>query len=91
MTDPSYFAESALGIELHPGQKKWLTNSSRPENILVTGNRWGKSFISAVKAVHHAIFRPRPLIYDRAGRYRIVTASITQDQAGIVFSQVVRL
>jgi hypothetical protein len=31
------------------------------------------------------------LIYDRSGRYRIVTASITQDQAGIVFSQIVRL
>ena len=28
--------------------------------------------------------------YDKSGRYRIVTASITQDQANIIFNQVVR-
>jgi len=76
---------------LHPGQLKWLKNSITPENLLVTGNRWGKSFVSAVKIVHHAIYRPRPLRYDTSGRYRVVTASITQDQANIIFDEVVRL
>ncbi len=74
----------------HPGQAKWLTNSNRRQNLLVTGNRWGKSFVCAVKILHHAIYRVRKLSFDR-GKYRIVTASITQDQADIVFNQVVRL
>jgi hypothetical protein len=57
----------------------------------VTGNRWGKSFASAVKLVHHAIYRPNPLKYDRAGRYRAVVASITQDQANLVFNEAMRM
>ncbi|MBU8934033.1 MAG: terminase family protein [candidate division Zixibacteria bacterium] len=91
MSDPSYFAEAVLGIKLHPGQKSWLGGSGERENTLVTGNRWGKSFVSAIKVLHHAIYRPRPLKYDHSGRYRICTASITQDQASIIFDQVVRL
>ena len=89
--DPSYFAEVVLGINLHDGQKEWLENSCCRENILATGNRWGKSFAAAVKVVHHALYRPRKLKFDTSGRYRIVTASITQEQAYIVFNQVVRL
>ncbi|HWR81784.1 MAG TPA: terminase family protein [Candidatus Deferrimicrobium sp.] len=91
LTDPLYFAETVLGVNLHEGQRTWLANSRRRENILATGNRWGKSFASAVKIVHHALYRPRPLSYDRSGRYRIVTASITQEQANIIFNEAVRL
>ena len=91
LDSPASFAEEILGLQLHDGQRRWLQNSHRPENLLVTGNRWGKSFVSAVKVIHHALYRPRPLKYDRSGRYRIVTASITQDQAGIVFDQALRL
>jgi len=57
----------------------------------VTGNRWGKSFASAVKLLWNAVYRIRPLKYDRSGRYRAVVASITQNQANIVFGQAVRL
>lgn len=68
-----------------------MQNSSRPENLLVTGNRWGKSFASAIKIIHHAIFRIRDIKFDFAGRYRIVTASITLDQARIIFDTVLRI
>ena len=68
----------------------WLTNSVHSENVLVTGNRWGKSFASAVKLVHHAVYQPRPLYYDRAP-YRLLTASITQEQANIIFRRAVRI
>ncbi|MEA2030617.1 MAG: terminase family protein [candidate division Zixibacteria bacterium] len=88
--DPAYFASAVLGIKLHTGQKQWLQGSSEHENALVTGNRWGKSFVSAVKIVHHALYRPRQLKFDACGRYRIITASITQDQANIIFDQAVR-
>jgi len=90
MIDPVYFAAAALNVRLHPGQERWLGNSHLPENILVTGNRWGKSFVCAVKIIHHALFRPRPLRFDRCGRYRVVTASISQEQANIVFNHVKR-
>jgi len=78
-------------VNLHPGQKEWLNNSWKKENVLVTGNRWGKSFVSAVKILHRAIYRIRKLQYDRSSKYRIVTTSITQDQANIIFNQAVRL
>lgn len=78
-------------MQLHPGQQTWLANSRQRENVLVTGNRWGKSFASAVKLIHHAIYRPRLLKYDICGRYRAVVASITQDQANLVFNEAVCL
>ncbi len=91
LQDPVVFARDFLGVELHPGQKRWLAGSTARENVLVTGNRWGKSFATAVKLLYHAIYQPRDLQYDRCGRYRAVVASITQDQANLVFHQVVRL
>lgn len=91
MLEPEYFAQRHLGLELHSGQVNWLRNSTRRENLLVTGNRWGKSFASAVKLIWSALYRIRPLKYDRTGRYRAVVASITQNQANIVFGQAVRL
>lgn len=78
-------------MTLHAGQQRWLSGSTERENVLVTGNRWGKSFVSAVKLLHHAIYRPRDRRFDRSGRYRAVTASITQDQANIIFDTAVRL
>ena len=56
----------------------------------MTGNRWGKSFVSAVKLLHHAVYQPRPLKYDNAP-YRLLTASITQEQANIIFRRAVRM
>ncbi len=91
LRDVAYFADTVLGVRLHPGQARWLEKSYRRENLLATGNRWGKSFACAVKIVHHLLYRPRHLKYDHCARYRIVTASITQEQANIVFNQAVRL
>lgn len=91
LEDPAFFARFFLGVELHPGQRRWLEKSIARENVLVTGNRWGKSFVSAVKLLRNAVYRVRPLQYDGGGRYRAVVASITQDQANLVFHQVVRL
>jgi hypothetical protein len=89
--DPAHFAREVLGQRLHPGQAAWLTNSRCRENLLATGNRWGKSFVSAVKLVHAALFRVRSTRFDGSGRYRAVVASITQEQANLVFDQAVRL
>lgn len=91
LTDPAHFASAVLGVELHPGQQRWLEQSTARENLLVTGNRWGKSFVSAVKLLHSALYQIRPLDYDRTGRYRALVASITQDQANLVFHELARL
>lgn len=91
MRDPDYFSRSVLGINPHPGQARWLANSTRPENLLATGNRWGKSYVQAIKLLHRAMFRIRTLKYDSSDRYTIVAASITQDQAGIIFNAALRM
>ena len=91
LADPAYFADRVLGISLHPGQARWIQSSTQRENILVTGNRWGKSFVSAIKLLHHALFRVRPRQYDKSGRYRAISASITQDQANLIFNSLVRI
>lgn len=80
-----------LQVDPHPGQRRWLENAHARQNLLVTGNRWGKSFIQAVRVLHAALFQIRERSYDRAGRYRALTASITQDQAGIIFYEALRL
>lgn len=89
--DIAYFSEKFLDIKPHPGQKRWLKNSNCSENLLVTGNRWGKSFACALKIIHHAFYRIRDTKYDRSGKYHIVTASITLDQAKIIFNTVIRI
>ncbi len=91
LRDPVCFGQQVLGVELHAGQQQWLRNSIGHENLLVTGNRWGKSYVSAVKALYRAVFRVRDTRYDRTRKYRIVSASITQDQANIIFDVAVRL
>ncbi len=91
VTDIPFFAKEFLGITPHLGQARWLKNSHRAENLLVTGNRWGKSFAEAIKIIHHAVFMIRDTKFDGAGKYHVVTASITQDQARIIFDTVIRI
>ncbi len=91
VVDPVYFAERFLDLTPHSGQISWLRQSSGAENALVTGNRWGKSQIQAVKLLHRAIFQIRPTERDIDGYYRCVNVSITQDQAGIIFSKITDL
>ncbi len=91
VTDPVLFAREFLEIEPHPGQVTWLTNATKPENLLCTGNRWGKSLVQAVKIIHRCVFRVRKLKYDLSSHYTAVNASITLDQAKIIFLNVLRL
>ncbi|MCM2272230.1 MAG: terminase family protein [candidate division Zixibacteria bacterium] len=89
--DLPFFAKQFLGLDLHNGQRLWLAGSIRRENLLVTGNRWGKSFVSALKLLHHAIYRYRPRKYDPAGIYRSAVVSITQNQADLVLLHALRM
>ena len=91
VTDPVLFCREFLEFEPHPGQVRWLMNSTKPQNLLVTGNRWGKSKIQAAKILHRAVFRIRDRKFDDAKRYRILNISITQDQANIIFNNCLAL
>ncbi len=91
LLDPVYFSQVVLGITPHPGQKAWLRRSTKGSNLLATGNRWGKSYVQAIKILHRAIFRIRDMANDGDGHYNIVAASITQDQANIIFNAAVRM
>lgn len=91
ISDPVIFAREFLEVEPHPGQVRWLKNSNKPENALHTGNRWGKSLVQAIKILHRSIFKIRKLKYNSASKYEAVNASITQDQANIVFNKVIWL
>jgi hypothetical protein len=89
--DPLYFARAFLGMEPHAGQTRWLEKSVGYENALVTGNRWGKSEIQAVKLLHRALFQIRSKSCDVKDYYRCANVSITQDQAGIIFAKATAL
>lgn len=89
--DPVYFAREFLRVDPHPGQVRWLRDSTKPENLLHSGNRWGKSLVQALKFVHHLFFQIRNPSHDRAGRYVAVNVSITLDQAQIIFNETLRL
>lgn len=89
--DPVLFAREFLEIEPHPGQVKWLQNSTKPENALHTGNRWGKSLVQAIKILYRCLFTIRGPQFSQADKYEAVNASITLDQSKIIFENVVRL
>lgn len=57
--NPIAFAKEILGIDLHPGQLKWIKNSTKRINILRPGNRFGKSLVAAVKHVWQCMCKPQ--------------------------------
>jgi len=99
-TDAAVFAEKVLGEKLHMGQKMWLANATKNENLLHAGNRWGKGEVQALKFLYQAFFQPlllqgRPgFNFDRGKAvpvcYRLVNVSITQNQSEIVYRKILR-
>lgn len=72
--------------QVHLGQLKWLKNSVQPINVLIPGNRFGKSYVTAMKHIHRCIFRygqQNPSDWTR--RYETISVSVSADQAGIIF------
>jgi len=85
--DPVFFCRYFLDYEPHEGQRKWLTNSTKDENILSTGNRWGKSDIAAAKRIWKMAYKTGWPEYDPNKWYYSVNASITADQAQIIWNK----
>ncbi|HSE46753.1 MAG TPA: hypothetical protein VLA89_15635, partial [Gemmatimonadales bacterium] len=55
--DPVLFLNAFCPKKPHPGQVKWLRGSNQAINVLVPGNRWGKSTVIAMKHIWKCVFR----------------------------------
>lgn len=102
--DPIFFCRYFCGIEPFPGLDKnnnpteetgqigWLRKSTKPENILSTGNRWGKSLITACKHLWMMMYKKRSnREFNSIREYRTVNIAITIEQAKIVWEEAARL
>jgi hypothetical protein len=91
--DPVYFAQIFLPKKPHPGQVTWLRGSIHPINVLVPGNRWGKSTVIAMKHVWHCLFRigETPDLIARGEAYETISVAMSADQAEIVYREAKRL
>src|SRR4051794_26738469 len=91
--DPVVFARVFLPKKPHPGQVQWLTKSVQPINVLVPGNRWGKSTVIAMKHIWKCVFRIGMTAAEkRSGEaYETISVAMSADQAEIVFKEAKRL
>ena len=93
--DPVFFANTLLPKHPHPGQIKWLENSNQAINVLVPGNRWGKSTVIAMKHIWKCIFKkglPKMSTTEwMRATYETISVAHSADQAEIVFKEARRL
>lgn len=90
-SDPVFFANTLLPKKPHAGQVTWLENSNQAINVLVPGNRWGKSTVIAMKHIWKCLFKkglPKmaPADWMRA-TYETISVAHSADQAEIVFKE----
>jgi hypothetical protein len=85
---PEYFAKYMLKSPPHPGQKTWLRNSTKPVNVLVPGNRWGKTYVIAMSHIWHNTFKVGlhgTAEQRKDAEYATVSTAPSFDQAGLVY------
>lgn len=88
---PTRFCRDLLDMEPHPGQVRWLRNSTSLENALVCGNRWGKSHVAAAKIIWKCAFRKgwslemREQLDRSHTAYHAINICISADQSKLVW------
>lgn len=65
-----------VGVELHPGQRRFLDAPPIPTLVLVTGRRWGKTMAAALSILAYALTR---------ADFRQCVVSVTLDQAQLTW------
>jgi hypothetical protein len=87
--NPALFAKYMLKYAPHPGQEVWLENSTQHINVLVPGNRWGKTFSIAMKHIWANAFKvglpPMSAAARRDEPYATVSTAPSFDQAGLAY------
>lgn len=100
--DPLFFVNSLLvrktrglvnGRKVrHAGQEDWLRNSNQSINVLVPGNRWGKSTVEGMKHLWKAFVKDGVNVVGRQAwmsePYETISVAMSADQAGIVYKEV---
>jgi len=90
--DPVFFLDNMVSKKPHPGQISWLRDSIQPINVLVPGNRYGKSVAIAMKHIWKAWTKhgapPDPTKTWRQLPYETISTSMSADQAEIVHREV---
>jgi hypothetical protein len=71
----------------HKGQVRWLTSANQPVNVLIPGNRFGKSVVEAMRHIHHCVFKVGIENPKRSTPYETISVSVSADQAEIVFNE----
>jgi hypothetical protein len=93
--DPVFLVRSLLPKVPHPGQETFLREANESINVLVPGNRWGKSTVIAMRHITHAFTkrgrRPQGRYTWATMPYETISVSVSADQAEIVFSEVKHL
>jgi hypothetical protein len=88
--DPVFFANTLLPMRPHPGQAKWLRDANQAINVLVPGNRYGKSVVVAMRHMWHCMFkvgaRPSGKYTWKTMPYDTISVAMSADQAEIVFN-----
>ena len=89
--DPVWFWRNVLEREPHPGQQKWLINAHCDENMIVTGNQWGKSEVAAGGLIRDCAYQitwtpeMRARMKAMHQYYHGINISITADQSRLVW------
>lgn len=97
--DPVFFVDTLLPVKTkarvdgewkcHNGQRDWLRKAFAPINVLVPGNRFGKSTVTSMRHLWFAttkfIPRGRVLIETPEKPYQTISLAYSAEQARIVF------
>ena len=88
------FAEHTLGVKLYPGQVEALNayyESGKPNWLLLSGRRGGKSLLSDIITVYEAVI-PNLDQYIRPGEERyVLMVSVREDSARVHIRQITKL
>lgn len=55
--DPCFFADYFCGRKLHDGQAEWVNGANATINLLLTGNRWGKTSVCTIRHLHSCFYK----------------------------------
>jgi len=98
--DPVVFTDTLLPVKTmsrvdgvlkkHEGQRKWMREAFAPINVLVPGNRFGKSTVTAMRHLWFAFtrFMPRGSHMGSHVPYQTISLAYSSEQAKIVFGMI---
>lgn len=82
-----FFASEILELQPHPDQERALKGIRKAtRSFIKCGNRWGKGELALMQGAHKAAFKIVPAQF-KSKDCSILNASISQDQANIVFDK----